>query len=122
MKTLIPFLFSLAFVGLEAAQFQSCASVTSLEEPNTFLVALKIEKLTEGSTTPEVVATPQIVCIPGVPAHLTIGTEEEADFLSVQALIAKEIGQGAHVSVLLKENHQVVLSTNDTIKLNSSAL
>jgi hypothetical protein len=120
MKKLLLLALSLACVSLEAAHFQSSMSVSSTSNKNEFLVEMQIEKLCDGCSIPELIASPKIICSPGEPAQVTIGSEDQADFLSIQVMIPKNTSQtGVQASILMKENNQVVLSLNNDIKVNN---
>lgn len=118
MKKIIALLLCVAFVSMEAAHYQSTMSITQIGDKNEFLMELEIEKLSEGSS--EVVASPQLICIPGMSSYLTIGSENEADYLFVKALVAKDGSRGVQTSVFMKVEDQVVLSSHHTVTLNNS--
>jgi hypothetical protein len=121
MKNLFFLILSLVCVSLEATHFQSSMSVTPISDKNEFLIDMQIEKISDGCSSPELIASPRIICIPGEPAQLTIGSEDQSDFLSIQIIIPENTSQiGVQASVLMKEKDQVVLSFNNTIKLSKA--
>ena len=119
MKKLLVLMLGFACVGLEATHFQSSLFVTPISDQSKFLVEVQIEKLADGSSIPELVASPKMICTPGEPNQLTIGSEDQADFLSIQVTIPKNTSQESlQTSIFMKENNQIILSSNHLIKVN----
>lgn len=119
MKNLLFLALSLVGFNLEATHFQSSMSVIPTREKNEFLIEMKIEKVINGCTIPELIASPKIICMQGAPAQVTIGSEDQDDFLSVQVAIPENTSQtSVHASILMKEKGQVVLSCDNTINLH----
>lgn len=120
MKKLLLLALSLACVSLEAAHFQSSMSVTSTSNKNEFLVEMQIEKLCDGSSITELIASPKIICSRGEPAKLTIGTEDEDDFLAIEVVIPDYDSEiGVQSKIFMKEHGQVALSFNQNLKVNN---
>lgn len=120
MKKLFLLLLSLACVSLEAAHFQSSMSVTPISNRDEFLVEMQIEKVHEAGSTPELIASPKIICIQGEPAELKIESEDKFDLLSIRVIVPENFSQiGIQASVLMKEKGLVVLSFDNIIKLSN---
>ena len=120
MKRLLFLMLSFAWISVEATHFQSSMSVTPASNRNGFLIEMQIEKIGDGCSTSELIASPKIVCIPGEPAQFTIGSEDQSDFLSIQVMISKNVSAvDVEASVLMKKDNQVVLSLNNNIKVNN---
>jgi hypothetical protein len=45
---------------------------------------------------PELIASPKIICTRGEPAKLTIGTEDQDDFLSIEVVIPENCSETGH--------------------------
>jgi hypothetical protein len=119
MKKLLLLALSIACVSLEAAHFQSSMSVTSTSN-NEFLVEMQIEKLCDGCSIPELIASPKIICARGEPAKLTIGAEGQDDFLAIEVVIPdNESGTELQSKIFMKEKGQVALSFNHSLKVNN---
>lgn len=120
MKKLLILLLSFAAFNVEATHFQSSMSVTPISNKNEYLVEMHIKKIIDMHSSPELIASPKIICTPGEPAQLTIESEDKADLLSVQVMIPdSSIQNCVHASVLMKEKGQVVLSFDNFINLDS---
>lgn len=120
MKKLLLLVLSFVCVSLEAAHFQSSMSVTSMSNKNEFLVEMQIEKLCDGCTVPELIASPKIICSRGEPAKLTIGTEDQDDFLAIEVVIPDNDSEsGLQSKIFMKEKGQVALSSNHILRLNN---
>lgn len=120
MKKLLLLALSLACVSLEAAHFQSSMSVTPTNNKNEFFVEMQIEKLCDGCSIPELIASPKIICSRGEPAKLTIGTEDQDNFLSIKVVIPDNNSETeVQSTVFMKEKDQVVLSFDNNLKINN---
>lgn len=119
MKKWMMLALSLAFVKLQGdpiqEHVQSIVSITS-EKNNEYLVEMRIEKMIDDQS--QVIANPKLMCILGEPAELKIGTKEDSDFLFINAMIS-ETGteKNMHTSILMKENGQIVLSSDQIINI-----
>ena len=118
-------LISLATLGLQAAEFSHQVEIvpTELTEAGqkTYQVNFLIEKKADENSTAEVIATPKLVCVEGVLAKANIGSEDDADYLAVTALVPVDTTENkAKVTVFVKEANQVVLSSEkDDVKISN---
>lgn len=119
MKKLFLSLLSLACISLEATHFQSSMSITSINNGDAFLVEIQIEKVHEVDSTPELIACPKIICVKGEPTEIKIESEDKSDLFFVRVTVPENISQtGIQTSVFMKEKGLVVLSFDNTIKLD----
>ncbi len=119
MKKLLFIVLSFACVSLEAIHFQSSIAITPRNNDNEFLLKMQIEKFSDDLSISEVVASPTLVCTRGKLSQVAIGSENEADFLSIEVMIPEDSSQDSvQTSIFMKENHQIVLSSKTNFKLN----
>lgn len=120
MKTLLFLMLSLATLSLEAAHFQASTSVTQIKKgTNEYLVEMMIEKRMDIHSEPELIASPKILCTEGEPAQLTVASDDQADLISINLLIPKNGSQREiQTSILIKEKDIVVLSLDNSFKIN----
>jgi hypothetical protein len=118
MKKFLSLLLCMAGFGLEAGHYQASLSVNPLNgELDQFMAEVKIEKV-DGSTS-ELVAAPKLICQAGQPAGMELGSDESGNLISVKLLISEDgAGNNAEASIQVKENHQLVLSSEQKFFLN----
>ncbi len=118
-------LISLATLGLQAAEFSHKVEIIPAEineaGQKTYEVNFLIEKKADENSAAEVVATPKLICLEGVLATANIGSDDDADYLAVTALIPVDTTENkAKITVLVKQANQVVLSSEkDDVKISN---
>lgn len=118
MKKFVFSALCLVCFSLESTHFQSTMSVSPMSSKNTFLVEMEIEKVIGSHS--ELMASPKIICVQGVPAELKIESSNQEDLLFIQVMIPENLSQTVvQASVLMKEKNQVVLSLNNVVKMNA---
>ncbi len=113
-------MLSLAVCNLEATHFQSSMSVTPINGQETieYLVEMQIEKVVDGFSSPQLIASPKMICSQGEPAQILFESEDKAELLSIQVVCDESaLQKGIHASVLMKEKGEVVLSFENNIKV-----
>lgn len=123
MKKLLFLVLSLACLNLEATHYTSKLSVTPTSEKNEFLLGIKIEKICDGCSVPELIASPELLCCLGGTTKITMGPEESGEeeaFLWINAAMpANESSIRLECSIVLKEEGKIVLSHTQILEINN---
>ena len=109
--------------GLQAAEFShkiTIAPVTSETGKQEYLAKILIERKADENSTAVTFASPELVCVEGETSKSEIASEDKADHLLVTVLVSKDSEQTkAKTTVFLKENNQVVISSEEEIDIKS---
>jgi hypothetical protein len=111
MKKAFIAIISLACIHLQAAHFRNTITVTA-QENNEYLVEMKIETVGDH---PEVLAFPALRCVEGTTAELFSGTEASGYLIKANVVHTQDAKE-VHTSVNLKQNGQIVDTSEHVIK------
>jgi hypothetical protein len=123
MRSIIFALCLLFTCTMNATYFQTSTNVSCIRQTNgmnpaEYLIEMKIERVRDINSAPEVIASPQIVCLEGKSANLMVEPDKTTS-LSIQVEIFKESMQNiVDTSIVYKEDDKTVLSTKNLIKIN----
>lgn len=101
--------------------FQSCASEIPLNNKNTneYFVEMRILRVVDEHSSPQLIASPKIICVQGQPAQIAIGSENESNFFSVDLVISEnETLTSLHTPYLIKnsKNQNIEIPAGTTVK------
>ena len=114
-RILLTLLFFNCAVLLEAVSYQNSVHITPLADSQEYLVDIRLEKLVNAQSAPELIASPQIICTNGKPAVVNFGTDDKNQ-VSINVLI-QESREVATTSFLVKENNEIVYSSETDTKI-----
>jgi hypothetical protein len=113
-------LYASQLVGLENFYYQTNTSITPIDSDRSFFLAdIHIERVDPKLEFSEVIAAPKIPCVKGKPSEFRIESEDHADQLLIRVFIPDEPDrETAHLSIMLKENHEILLSQKSVITIS----
>ncbi len=113
MKKLFLILLSAAGIHLQASHFQNSVTVTA-QNNDEYLVEMKIENI--AAEQPQILAFPVLRCVGNAPAELSVGTED-AGYLVTAQISQTQNEKKLHTSIKLRQNGQIVDTSEHVIKL-----